>query len=164
MQSARIIPTRMGTRISHFRRSAPREDHPHAYGDKSLRTLKTARLRGSSPRVWGQGISGNMNAEIKRDHPHAYGDKFLPTVATLSTKGSSPRVWGQVPRPLGKVKKASIIPTRMGTSPRQIQTSEFGADHPHAYGDKIAYILHACKVMGSSPRVWGQDSVYSPCV
>ena len=49
----------------------------------------------------------------------------------------------------------------MGTSPRQIQTAEFGADHPHAYGDKIAYILHACKVMGSSPRVWGQADTVS---
>ena len=132
----RIIPTRMGT--------------------SSFMERTVCSQRGSSPRVWGQGISGNMNAEIKRDHPHAYGDKFLPTVATLSTKGSSPRVWGQVFTDCCNAVYKGIIPTRMGTSPRQIQTSEFGADHPHAYGDKIAYILHACKVMGSSPRVWGQ--------
>ena len=31
-------------------------------------------------------------------------------------------------------------------------------DHPHAYGDKIAYMRHAWSVMGSSPRVWGQDT------
>ena len=32
-------------------------------------------------------------------------------------------------------------------------------DHPHAYGDKIAYILHAWSVIGSSPRVWGQAAL-----
>ena len=33
----------------------PREDHPHAYGDKGAFTAVGTASEGSSPRVWGQG-------------------------------------------------------------------------------------------------------------
>ena len=29
-------------------------------------------------------------------------------------------------------------------------------DHPHAYGDKQILLLRLFRVLGSSPRVWGQ--------
>ena len=32
----RIIPTRMGTRIAGMPKKTIKEDHPHAYGDKSM--------------------------------------------------------------------------------------------------------------------------------
>ena len=50
-----IIPTRMGTRISHSKSAAMSGDHPHAYGDKTMSLTGTKTLSGSSPRVWGQG-------------------------------------------------------------------------------------------------------------
>ena len=56
--SARIIPTRMGTSCRHSVRVYAYRDHPHAYGDKQLRATPYTRLRGSSPRVWGQVIEG----------------------------------------------------------------------------------------------------------
>ena len=31
-------------------------------------------------------------------------------------------------------------------------------DHPHAYGDKCPYFILLVKVLGSSPRVWGQGN------
>ena len=73
-----------------------------------------------------------------QDHPHAYGDKLLV--------GGDPAT-------------VRIIPTRMGTSLRAIASSSFERDHPHAYGDKaVNGTLEEIKA-GSSPRVWGQDSL-----
>ena len=51
-----IIPTRMGTRDKLSRMQSGKRDHPHAYGDKFPLWTVTAKSRGSSPRVWGQGI------------------------------------------------------------------------------------------------------------
>ena len=91
----RIIPTRVGTRFCHSRRSSSSQNHPHACGDKMPLLLKSQAKKGSSPRVWGQvrnsvliftisriiptrvGTSGAIHAHalINEDHPHACGDK-----------------------------------------------------------------------------------------
>ena len=53
-KSARIIPTRVGTRNFRICPYKPFQDHPHACGDKSnYQAFPNIRL-GSSPRVWGQ--------------------------------------------------------------------------------------------------------------
>ena len=90
-----IIPTRMGTRPILSINISSSEDHPHAYGDKSIKVLKGCNTIGSSPRVWGQAIFANRMKALNRiiptrmgtsfkfqnilfktqDHPHAYGDK-----------------------------------------------------------------------------------------
>ena len=54
---ARIIPTRMGTRSEVPQQRPARQDHPHAYGDKVEKAGFTSTVKGSSPRVWGQGIT-----------------------------------------------------------------------------------------------------------
>ena len=151
-----IIPTRMGTSMQKLIRNSGVRDHPHAYGDKYSLAFPGFPELGSSPRVWGQAVRQAQSCHMNRIIPTRMGTSSFMERTVCSQRGSSPRVWGQVFTNLEDGSVAGIIPTRMGTSPRQIQTSEFGADHPHAYGDKIAYILHACKVMGSSPRVWGQ--------
>ncbi len=51
--------------------------------------------------------------------------------------GSSPRVWGQVRRGKRHVVFVRIIPTRMGTSPSELDYYFRHGDHPHAYGDKV---------------------------
>ena len=134
--AGRIIPTRMGT--------------------SSFMERTVCSQRGSSPRVWGQVFTNLEDGSVAGIIPTRMGTRHQWQYERRNKAGSSPRVWGQVFTDCCNAVYKGIIPTRMGTSPRQIQTSEFGADHPHAYGDKIAYILHACKVMGSSPRVWGQ--------
>ena len=140
-----------------------RQDHPHACGDKRKALLFRRLMVGSSPRVWGQERyalilpcifriiptrMGTSVAEclfeiIYRDHPHAYGDKSLAPVGGLSGNGSSPRVWGQVvnERDIGTGK--GIIPMRMGTSRRNPYPQARSWDHPHAYGDKMNWII--CK-------------------
>ncbi len=96
-QPVRIIPTRMGTRLSLFHSFHAGQDHPHAYGDKYLPLGTLTKMTGSSPRVWGQAcsfLSGNKDVGIIptrmgtrgqeqfcgcnwKDHPHAYGDKQI---------------------------------------------------------------------------------------
>ena len=49
-----IIPTRMGTSIKLIPYIKPKQDHPHAYGDKSAVLRVDEYTVGSSPRVWGQ--------------------------------------------------------------------------------------------------------------
>ena len=131
----RIIPTRMGTSTRRTDRRKSGEDHPHAYGDKSLCFEVLALVSGSSPRVWGQGYSVPMSIQETRiiptrmgtriisslgfpiawDHPHAYGDKIILTTKHILIRGSSPRVWGQVymTKKLDFIHR--IIPTRVGT-------------------------------------------------
>ncbi len=85
----------MGTRQCIFPRKYKGGDHPHAYGDKRLFGGNKHGRLGSSPRVWGQGYTKNLNVNNggiiptrmgtrlanknnpteTEDHPHAYGDK-----------------------------------------------------------------------------------------
>ena len=51
-----IIPTRVGTRSLHIMTYFIFQDHPHACGDKLGRFFLVAFIKGSSPRVWGQGF------------------------------------------------------------------------------------------------------------
>ena len=50
----RIIPTRVGTRVSSFSDLHKIWDHPHACGDKLPFDRFKRKVQGSSPRVWGQ--------------------------------------------------------------------------------------------------------------
>ena len=136
---------------------------------------------GSSPRVWGQDILANSGATVQRiiptrvgtrartstlrfalkDHPHACGDKVTDIGFDFGKHGSSPRVWGQV-SDTGYTKNLNgIIPTRVGTSVRAKFFYRVSWDHPHACGDKLHPLCEICIIVGSSPRVWGQDCLYS---
>ena len=90
------------------------------------------------------------------DHPHAYGDKPRLQLMTLCVTGSSPRVWGQDSGDGVFTMWERIIPTRMGTRVCLRRVSVHKQDHPHAYGDKFAFVNTMPKIVGSSPRVWGQ--------
>ena len=152
------------------------QDHPHAYGDKSSPIKLPLTVKGSSPRVWGQGVyliipilvdriiptrmgtsrqSGQYNSQ-ERDHPHAYGDKRRWTMNARDKLGSSPRVWGQARHNNFAERLPGIIPTRMGTRVCKNHTCDRVWDHPHAYGDKSVTGVEEYTVPGSSPRVWGQ--------
>ncbi len=110
-----IIPTRVGTSLYSFCGYTGRQDHPHACGDKKSITIIKKKVRGSSPRVWGQEDADKLQYLSRRiiptrvgtspdcactcglckDHPHACGDKVSIPQLSLSRIGSSPRVWGQ---------------------------------------------------------------------
>ena len=48
----------------------------------------------------------------------------------------------------------------MGTSGRADAMERTGKDHPHACGDKKSNRFYRFKVVGSSPRVWGQVELF----
>ena len=129
----------MGTRDAIRAAATTSKDHPHAYGDKFAPTNIIQRGVGSSPRVWGQGQLTKGYLLWYKDHPHAYGDKGTKISEMTADQGSSPRVWGQVCHYGSGGFLLGIIPTRMGTSRRQI------------------YFHH--QLPGSSPRVWGQGTI-----
>ena len=111
----RIIPTRVGTRINHRGVAVDMEDHPHACGDKAA-GFKSRRIsKGSSPRVWGQGLRAFLKQLHPVDHPHACGDKTGLDNPNSVAQGSSPRVWGQVILSSYGIQRERIIPTRVGT-------------------------------------------------
>ncbi len=95
--------------------------------------------------------------DIQRDHPHAYGDKLSLCLGVSLLSGSSPRVWGQVLFLQYHQVLIGIIPTRMGTSIKMKAGLQMAKDHPHAYGDKNVFSLYSSNIVGSSPRVWGQE-------
>ena len=119
---------------------------------------------GSSPRVWGQVLSFYHYSFTSTDHPHACGDKKLYHKLVKPRSGSSPRVWGQELIFLMCRLTQGIIPTRVGTRLKIPYIYSARQDHPHACGDKTLTLVVTIKVLGSSPRVWGQDSVlYDGC-
>ena len=99
-----------------------------------------------------------QNMKKVQDHPHAYGDKAEAFFKSVQGLGSSPRVWGQANLTDFKVGLEGIIPTRMGTRLAPAVNPNQPEDHPHAYGDKFSVLRLMADVIGSSPRVWGQDS------
>ena len=52
------------------------QDHPHAYGDKLMRGVGSARKMGSSPRVWGQ-VDADFTVDLS--------DRIIPT--RMGTRG-----------------------------------------------------------------------------
>ena len=96
---------------------------------------------------------------ILEDHPHAYGDKCPYFILLVKVLGSSPRVWGQGNRRRKRSRLPRIIPTRMGTSRISKGLFQSNTDHPHAYGDKRQILMFGFVEGGSSPRVWGQETI-----
>ncbi len=72
--------------------------------------------------------------------------------------GSSPRVWGQDGGTKEEMARLRIIPTRVGTRKADIKKAVACEDHPHACGDKLRCSPLVSLSIGSSPRVWGQES------
>ncbi len=72
----RIIPTRVGTRLSPRGLSLTARDHPHACGDKITGSGVMLSPIGSSPRVWGQGIYNGLMKPYERIIPTRVGTRW----------------------------------------------------------------------------------------
>ncbi len=66
-------------------------------------------------------------------------------------------MWGQVWDDLKNNTPSGIIPTRVGTRRWEVLHTLQPWDHPHACGDKTAFLPICATTWGSSPRVWGQE-------
>ena len=133
------------------------QDHPHAYGDKVPTCERLTKCRGSSPRVWGQGLCSIADELRLRIIPTRMGTSYRKIKVKKGKSGSSPRVWGQVCHTDIIYLRNRIIPTRMGTRAVPSACSISDRDHPHAYGDKTSVTVSPATATGSSPRVWGQE-------
>ena len=94
---------------------------------------------------------------LYEDHPHACGDKLYLQIVWRHLTGSSPRVWGQVILDTALASICRIIPTRVGTRTVTNVMICVVEDHPHACGDKYWVDTRNTAIVGSSPRVWGQE-------
>ena len=97
---------------------------------------------------------------LAKDHPHACGEKYTILSIYMSIVGSSPRVWGKDCFLICLRASSRIIPTRVGKSAEERWRHGRDWDHPHACGEKRLYALWLWAHTGSSPRVWGKETVF----
>ena len=156
-----IIPTRVGTRSATGTDTRTDKDHPHACGDKLTISTVTPATFGIIPTRVGTRLPSLPVKTHDRDHPHACGDKAIAGRAVCAVIGSSPRVWGQANKICGGDPVRRIIPTRVGTRNILKTPNQIRWDHPHACGDKRNAYDYINNLTGSSPRVWGQVSIFA---
>ena len=69
----------MGTSLIVAQQFLLKEDHPHAYGDKSVTGIEDYTVPGSSPRVWGQGHTPPKSFTKSRIIPTRMGTSYNVT-------------------------------------------------------------------------------------
>src|SRR5665811_2140764 len=152
---ARFIPTRVGTTRRVSRRAiCPCGSSPRVWGPRDFFPLALFALRFIPTRV-GTTPAPPPALPSCPVHPHACGDHGWKPSERLPPSGSSPRVWGPpvVMRPPALPPR--FIPTRVGTTPRHVESPSVMTVHPHACGDHAVAHYASRATSGSSPRVWG---------
>ena len=81
-----IIPTRVGTRFLLNFMLSQDKDHPHACGDKIISATVRRNSVGSSPRVWGQGLTPHTLGSVVPIIPTRVGTRLL--LSFLSSSGT----------------------------------------------------------------------------
>jgi len=88
-------------------------------------------------------------------HPHACGEHLAVLFFSLLAAGSSPRMWGTQHLDVFIRISVRFIPTHVGNTPPTPTSAIWGAVHPHACGEHMAWMMARSPVGGSSPRMWG---------
>ena len=95
-------------------------------------------------------------------HPHACGEMRTPPPAKSKKFGSSPRVWGNAYHLRRTIAGLRFIPTRVGKWVGMATCSTSLPVHPHACGEMVDSKPCRVRIIGSSPRVWGNVPCISP--
>ena len=177
----RIIPAYAGsTQTSHGLRSGVR-DHPRIRGEHPCGRPVRAGLLGSSPHTRGaqrrskRPISGTRiipayagsTLEVARelntraDHPRIRGEHGIMGTIGVMGSGSSPHTRGARPRPVGRRRRARIIPAYAGSTRRRPARSAATPDHPRIRGEHLYEVYCYREIGGSSPHTRGARSPYS---
>ncbi len=177
----RTIPTRVGRTFRSCNRDTRNADHPHAGGENVLVEKAIIRVRGPSPRGWGEPLHTRdllavvrtiptrvgrtarprCDARLGADHPHAGGENKSCQVSRSSSGGPSPRGWGE-PHVVGLLSGPSrTIPTRVGRTAPLCKPYFRFSDHPHAGGENVKCELITARDNGPSPRGWGEQGLYA---
>ena len=175
----RFIPTLVGNANRRPSTTSSPTVHPHARGERSLRTSGSVHSVGSSPRSWGTPAAracrcrpgrfiptlvGNASAASAPKvgaavHPHARGERSQFPVVAQRQVGSSPRSWGTRRRSLPRARRGRFIPTLVGNACRDRCLRCSKPVHPHARGERHRLADPLLAMFGSSPRSWGTPRV-----
>ena len=136
----RFIPTGVGNASEPTAQISAPPVHPHGCGERLSKSDVTAKINGSSPRVWGtqnrlinrHGVKrfiptgvGNATAALAINasqsvHPHGCGERPLFVSIIFTPDGSSPRVWGTQKNGSLPILIKRFIPTGVGNALRCI--------------------------------------------
>ena len=153
--------------------------HPHGCGERVHGRVDKDSYSGSSPRLWGtlrrRGYDdsrsrfiptavGNAYANagggaVTPVHPHGCGERCLVRYAPSQGKGSSPRLWGTRRSELFSTATGRFIPTAVGNALKPPLTASPTPVHPHGCGERLQRGLGHIVDAGSSPRLWGTQSI-----
>ena len=170
------IPTGVGRRERRNGASASFPEHPHGRGEKSPNAAAVSTSTGTSPRAWGEGtppgapvfscrnIPTGVGRSVlapgdpgaKLEHPHGRGEKRGLRVVNHGRTGTSPRAWGEAAAAARTTAGGRNIPTGVGRSPAASAARLPWAEHPHGRGEKGAIAGRPVRVLGTSPRAWGE--------
>ena len=150
----RIIPAHAGQTNQATPDRSRRTDHPRACGANLRRSLRTARMCGSSPRMRGklhheqvrvagsriipahagQTSARSSSSKEKSDHPRACGaNRFIHGVNNTRS-GSSPRMRGKLRQYARHKPMSGIIPAHAGQTIQRLIGMYVQQDHPRACG------------------------------
>ena len=141
LQASRFIPTHVGNALRSWSGPSVRSVHPHARGERSLRTITKFSETGSSPRTWGtltdgdhgqrgnrfipthvgNARSGRISTELRPVHPHARGERAPGRGSGLRFTGSSPRTWGTPAKTDKPNEQTRFIPTHVGNAADRVR-------------------------------------------
>jgi len=171
----RFIPTGVGNTTEHYLRKNVPAVHPHGCGEHRVGCAASNQECGSSPRVWGTLMTGEIlqdgtrfiptgvgntvarlsNLRFELVHPHGCGEHGFIYTVTAYSSGSSPRVWGTPPSFLNAIPITRFIPTGVGNTWAENESLNAKPVHPHGCGEHWAALYLYAWDVGSSPRVWG---------
>jgi hypothetical protein len=162
----RFIPTHVGNTAPGCGFDALRSVHPHARGEHCRSRSFSKSAAGSSPRTWGTLYEPAMLIDTRRFipthvgnttpggpirgrgtvHPHARGEHSKSKFAAPVDRGSSPRTWGTHPTPSIGPDSGRFIPTHVGNTSNDAQSSTRTTVHPHARGEHCNRLAESAPV------------------
>ncbi len=173
----RFIPTCVGNTYPTIDNRCVLAVHPHVCGEYRWRATWWSMSTGSSPRVWGIPVEGDMVVNVNRFIPTCVGNtnhwvtflrvtfRFIPTCVgnTCAARWVSVAVRRFIPTCVGNTlylftrisNAAGSSPRVWGILPRSSWSSPRIAVHPHVCGEYEFTTLRIWSLSGSSPRVWG---------
>ena len=93
-------------------------------------------------------------------HPHACGEHKRGGAVFPHNLGSSPRMWGTLNNTIGRCRPVRFIPTHVGNTITRCGYCQTDPVHPHACGEHTRWTAPLTQNHGSSPRMWGTQSIY----
>ena len=177
VKQLRITPACAGRSRRSWGSFSRGEDHPRVCGEKSIHSGAKTHITGSPPRVRGEAymcISVETRPRITPacagrrppgspgqprwwDHPRVCGEKMPCRTTARMAAGSPPRVRGEDARHDLNQSYQGITPACAGRSFVLPSIISAPPDHPRVCGEKFLFAIILPPLLGSPPRVRGED-------